>query len=76
MAKRVVLGEEERKISGEMWRRVAIALKLDCRRVFEAFKEREGEEEEKAMGIVGSESGGERRVVEMAMKAKAMERMK
>lgn len=56
MAKRVVLGEEERKISGEMWRRVAIALKLDWRRVFEAFNEREDEEKEEAMGIVVSES--------------------
>lgn len=76
MAKRVVLGEEERKISGEMWRRVAIALKLDWRRVFEAFNEREDEEKEEAMGTVVSESGGERRVVETAMKAKATERMK
>lgn len=76
MAKRVVLGEEDRKISGEMWRRVAIALKLDWRRAFKAFKEREDEEEEEAMGMVGSESGGERRVLEMAMKAKATERTK
>lgn len=76
MAKRVVLGEEDRKISGEMRRRVAIALKLDWRRAFEAFKEREDEEEEEAMGMVGSESGGERRVLEMAMKAKATERTK
>ena len=44
IAKRVVLGEdeeeEERKISGDTWRRVAIALKLDWRRASEAFKER------------------------------------
>ena len=40
IAKRVVLGEEERKISEDTWRRVAIALKLDWRRAFEAFKER------------------------------------